>query len=79
MSEQWVFFMELFNDMEAEIVCGLLRSVDIPCRKEDGDSLSGAMRIIGGQVDAIQILVPELLLKQARDLMRSTEGKAEHF
>lgn len=72
MPDQWAFLVEAFNDVEAEIICGLLQSAEIPYRKEDSDSLSGAMRIFGGQAYQIRITVPEAMLKKAQMLLRST-------
>ncbi|MBS3943016.1 MAG: DUF2007 domain-containing protein [Dethiobacter sp.] len=77
MADQWELLVEVFNDVEADLVCGLLQSAGIPCRKEDSDTLTGAMRVIGGQAFEIQILVPERLLKQARDLLISAKEGAE--
>lgn len=77
MPDQWEFLVEVFNDVEADIVCGLLQSAGIPCRKEDSDPLIGAMRVIGGQAFVIQILVPERLLNQAQDLLSAAKEGAE--
>ncbi len=71
MEEKWVQLLEAFNDVEAEIICGLLQSANIPCRKADRDALAGAMRVIGGQAYEIRIMVPQRLLPQARLLLRS--------
>ncbi|HOL17006.1 MAG TPA: DUF2007 domain-containing protein, partial [Bacillota bacterium] len=73
MEEQWAQLAEAFNDVEAEIICGLLQSANIPCRKVDRDALAGAMRVIGGQAYEIRILVPRRLLQQARELLRSAK------
>jgi hypothetical protein len=77
MPEEWVFLAEAFNDVEAEIICGLLQASGIPCRKEDRDSLTGAMRVIGGLAYEIRIMVPKPLLKQAQALLRSAGEKEE--
>ena len=42
MEEKWVQLVEAFNDVEAEIICGLLQSANIPCRKADRDALGYA-------------------------------------
>ncbi len=73
MKEEWIFLVEAFNDVEAEIVSGLLQASGIPFRKEDQDSLAGAMRVYGGQGYGIRIMVPAPLLEKARDILRSAE------
>ncbi|WP_461369795.1 putative signal transducing protein [Candidatus Darwinibacter acetoxidans] len=69
MTEEWAFLMQAFNDLEAEIVCGLLREASIPVRRKDSDPLAGAMRVVGGQAYEIDILVPRQMLPQARALL----------
>ncbi len=69
MEEEWTFLMQAFNDIEAEIVCGLLREASIPVRRKDSDPLSGAMRVVGGQAYEIDIFVPQKMLPRARALL----------
>lgn len=71
MQEEWVFLVEAVNDVEAEIISGLLQASGILSRKEDSDSLAGAMRVIGGQAYEIWIMVPAPLLKKAQAVLRS--------
>ncbi|NLY39977.1 MAG: DUF2007 domain-containing protein [Firmicutes bacterium] len=75
--EQWVFLVEAYNDVEAQIILGLLESEGIPARKEDSDPFTGAMRVLGGQAYEINILVPPSRLEQARALLRSASEKGE--
>jgi hypothetical protein len=69
--EQWVFLVEAYNDVEAQIIVGLLESEGIPARKEDSNPFTGAMRVLGGQAYEVNILVPPAKLEQARALLRS--------
>jgi hypothetical protein len=69
MEEEWAFLMQAFNDLEAEIVCGLLQEASIPVRQKDSDSLTGAMRVVGGQAYEIDIFVPLKMLPRARALL----------
>ena len=77
MAEEWVFLVEAFNDVEAEIISGLLQTSGIPSRKEDHDSLAGAMRVYGGQAYGIRIMVPEPQLDKARAVLRSASSGEE--
>lgn len=74
MKEDWVLLVEAFNDVEADIICGMLETNGIPAKKEDRDSLSGAMRVIGGQATEVQVMVPLELLDKARKLLRTLES-----
>lgn len=70
MAEDYVFLVEAFNDLEGDIIFGLLESAGIPARKKDRNSYTGAMRIIGGQAYEIKILVPAHRLEEAQALLR---------
>jgi hypothetical protein len=69
MNDHWVVLMEADNDVEAEIICGFLHEKGIPAHKADSSPYTGAMRVIGGLAFEVQILVPELMLKQAKQLI----------
>jgi hypothetical protein len=73
MEEEWVFLVEAFNDIEAEIICGMLKAAGIPARKEDSDAYAGALRVIAGQAMEVQVKVPGRLLERARALLRSLD------
>lgn len=77
MSGEWVFLVEAYNDVEADIILGLLESAGIPARKAD-DPFTGAMRVIGGQAYEVRIMVPVNLLEQARALLRSAALEDEN-
>ncbi len=79
MEDEWAFLMQAFNDLEAEIVCGLLREASIPVRRKDSDPLTGAMRVVGGQAYEIDIFVPQQMLLRARALLAAVRrgGAAE--
>ncbi|MEW5784686.1 MAG: DUF2007 domain-containing protein [Bacillota bacterium] len=76
MTGEWAFLVEAFNDLEAEIILGLLESGGIPAQKAD-DLFTGAMRVIGGQAYEVRILVPEKYLEQARALLRCAARENE--
>lgn len=69
MGEDWVFLLEVFTEMEADIIVGMLEANGIPFRKE-ADSFTGAMRVIGGQAYEVRILVPAKMVEQARALLQ---------
>ncbi|HPU01179.1 MAG: hypothetical protein GX890_05185 [Firmicutes bacterium] len=73
MEEEWAFLMRAFNDLEAEIACGLLRQDSIPVRLKESDPLTGAMRVLGGQAYEIDILVPRQMLPRAKALLAAAE------
>ena len=64
MEEQWAQLAEAFNDVEAEIICGLLQSANIPCRKADRDALADLIRRLRSidPVDTLTSLLDELHL-----------------
>lgn len=74
MAENWVFLVEAYNDLEAEIICGALRSAGIPAVKEDSDPFTGAMRVVTGQAMEVQVKVPRTYLEQARTLLRDIQS-----
>lgn len=74
MKDDWVFLVEAFNDVEADIICGMLETNGIPTRKEDRDSITGAFRVIGGQAMEVQVKVPRELLDKARELLRTLDS-----
>jgi hypothetical protein len=74
MNDNWVVLMEAENDVEAEIICGYLYEKGIPTRKADSSPYTGAMRVIGGLAFEVQILVPEPMLAQAKQLINDSEG-----
>lgn len=77
MDENWVFLVEVDNDIEAEIICGFLQEKGIPARKADSSPYTGAMRVIGGLAVEIQILVPGPFLDRAKKLLDQFETNAE--
>ena len=77
MDENWVFLVEVENDIEAEIICGFLLEKGISARKADSSPYTGAMRVIGGLAVEIQILVPEPFLDQAKLLLDQFEANFE--
>lgn len=74
MNDNWVVLMEAENDVEAEIICGYLYEKGISTRKADSSPYTGAMRVIGGLAFEVQILVPEPMLAQAKQLINDSEG-----
>jgi hypothetical protein len=74
MIDSWVVLMEAENDVEADIICGFLYEKGIPTRKADSSPYTGAMRVIGGLAFEVQILVPEPMLAQAKQLINDSEG-----
>ncbi len=72
MEKEWVFLIQAVNDLEAEIICGLLREASIPVQRKDGDPLIGFMRVVGGQSGDVDIFVPPELLARARSLLTAT-------
>jgi hypothetical protein len=74
MIDSWVVLMEAENDVEADIICGFLYEKGIPTRKADSSPYTGAMRVIGGLAFEVQIIVPEPMLAQAKQLINDSEG-----
>lgn len=70
MHDNWIVLVEADNDIEASIICGFLQEKGIPARKADSSPYTGAMRVIGGLVVEVQVLVPEPFLGQARALLK---------
>jgi len=70
----WMVLVEAANDIEADIICGLLQEKGIPARKADSSPYTGAMRVIGGMAVEVQILVPESFLDQAKELLAAFEA-----
>ncbi len=68
--DNWTVLIEADNDIEADIICGFLQEKGIPARKADSSPYTGAMRVIGGLVVEVQVLVPEPFLGQARALLK---------
>lgn len=68
--DNWTVLIEADNDIEADIICGFLQEKGIPARKADSSPYTGAMRVIGGLVVEVQVLVPEPFLGQARTLLK---------
>lgn len=69
MEKEWAFLVQATNDLEAEVICGLLREASIPVRQKDIDSLMGFVRVVGGYVWGIDIFVPREALPRARALI----------
>ncbi len=72
MKQEWAMLVEAENDIEADIITGLLTENGIPVRKEDSSPYTGAMRVIGGLAYEVKILVPSSLLENARILLQET-------
>jgi hypothetical protein len=68
-NNNWEVLVEADNDIEADIICGFLQEQGIPARKTDSSPYTGAMRVIGGLVVEVQVLVPEPFLEQAKALL----------
>ncbi|MDW7738474.1 MAG: DUF2007 domain-containing protein [Bacillota bacterium] len=71
MDENWVILTEVENDLEADIICGLLNENGIPGRKADSSPYTGAMRVIGGLAFEVQILVPEKFFNEAKEMLNN--------
>jgi hypothetical protein len=71
MRENWVVLIEAENDIEAEIICGMLTENGIPVRKADSSPYTGALRVIGGMAYEVVIMVPDSFAKEARILLES--------
>lgn len=71
MSEEWVMLVEAEDELEADIIRGFLLENGIPSRKEDSSPYTGAMRVIGGAVFEVWVMVPHSLLEQAKALLDS--------
>ncbi|NLA27630.1 MAG: DUF2007 domain-containing protein [Firmicutes bacterium] len=69
MEKEWAFLVQAGNDIEAEIICGLLRESSIPVQQRDIDSLMGFVRVVGGYVWGIDIFVPRQMLPRARAIL----------
>lgn len=78
MTGKYVFLLEAVDDVEANIISGLLESAGIPARKEDGSPLQGAMRVVGGLAYEIKIFVPADRLEEARELIRKATEEDEY-
>ncbi|MFY9113623.1 MAG: hypothetical protein WAO23_00055 [Dethiobacteria bacterium] len=68
--ENWVFLIEAFNDTEADIICGLLETYDIPTRREYTGPYKG-LKVVFGQEIGVVIMVPEKLWATAREVITS--------
>ncbi len=75
--DNWEVLVEALNDVEADIICGFLQEKGIPARKADSSPYVGAMRIIGGQVLEVLVLVPEPFLEQAADYLHEIDPDME--
>ncbi len=64
----WSFLAEVFNEVEADIVCGLLESEEIPVKKEYTGPFPG-LKVIFGQENGFSIMVPADHLQKAKKLI----------
>lgn len=68
----WVFLQSTLNDVEADIIAGLLESHEIPTmRRYPG--YSSLAKIYTGSPFGVEIYVPAHLIKKARDLLYDVE------
>ncbi|NLI70967.1 MAG: hypothetical protein GX364_08905 [Firmicutes bacterium] len=68
--KDWVLLTEAYNDTEADIICSLLATFDIPARKEYTGPYKG-LKVVFGQEIGVEIMVPENLLISAREIIAS--------
>ncbi len=71
-NDEWVILMEAANETEADLVCGLLDSYEIPVEKRYSGPFAG-LKVIFGQELGVDIMVPSKFLEWARDLIKSEE------
>jgi len=76
MSENWVALVEAENDIEAEIIQGMLMENGIPVRRADSSPYTGALRVIGGMAYEVVIMVPDLFVQEAKKILESFSGNA---
>ncbi|NLZ28016.1 MAG: hypothetical protein GX887_03490 [Firmicutes bacterium] len=68
--KDWVFLTEAYNDTEADIICSLLATFDIPTRKEYTGPYKG-LKVVFGQEIGVVVMVPEKLWASAREIITS--------
>ncbi len=70
--EEWTYLTDAFNEIEADIICGLLESENIPVKKEYNGPYPG-LKVILGQESGFSIMVPAAYRQRARDLLANQE------
>ena len=72
-NEKMVEVYKAHNDMEAQVIKGLLESYDIPCFLKSNAAPSVHMFTIDGMAE-VKIMVMESLADKARELILSEEN-----
>lgn len=70
-SEKWVYLMSTYNDVEADIVIGLLNNYGIKAIKQYSGPYQ-YLKVYMGTAFNVKILVPESLLNQAKEIIENT-------
>ena len=66
----WKKLTTVNNDLEAEMIGGLLRGAEIPCQRRY-KGINQYLKIIMGPVVAVEIWVPEERLDEAQSLLET--------
>lgn len=73
---QWVYLQSTYDDFEADIIAGLLKSNDIPTlRKYPGHS--GYAKIYLGFAFGVELYVPKEQLEEAKNLIIQVRQEAK--
>ena len=73
--EEWFFLTDAFNEVEADIICGVLETNEIPFKKEY-PTFTG-IKVIFGQATDVTIMVPRQYLERAKELLKEIVEEEE--
>lgn len=71
--EGWVYLCGISQELEADIIVGVLKDNDITALK-DYPEAGGFLKIAYGLTSGVDIYVPELQIKKARELLETFQG-----
>lgn len=73
-SEEWKFLIHAHNDLEADVIIGLLETHGIPTVKKY-KAIENYVKIITGMVTGVWLYVPGDMLDLASQILKATEEK----
>ncbi len=73
--EEWIFLTDAFNEIEADIICGVLETNDIPVKKEY-PTYTG-IKVIFGQAMNVSIMVPGQFYDRAKVLLEIADEEQD--
>ena len=67
--EDWTLLVGVPHETEADIICGLLETNEIPTEKKSNHPF-GSMKVIFGHEPGVKIYVPAKFLSKAQELIK---------